>query len=385
VSIGELSFPVPRDSGRMPELRHSVREFLALQQSRSTFAPACDAWLTGWSPAFSRALGERGWIGTTWPKRYGGHDYSVIERYVIIEELLAAGAPVAAHWIADRQVGPLLLRYGTEEQRHELLPRIARGECFFAIGMSEPDAGSDLAAIRTSARQVKDGWCLNGRKLWTSGAHQAHWSIVLCRTSSATEQRHAGMSQLLVDLAAPGVTIRPIRLLTGEHHFNEVIFDDVFVPDNRIVGEAGNGWVQVMTELAYERSGPERFLSTYPLFTELMRVVDDSPDARVQEKVGHLVARLWTVRSMSLAVAGMLDAGQIPGTQAALVKDMGTRFERDLIEVARSIVATEPSASADRPFGRLLAQAILQSPGFTLRGGTNEILRGVIARGLGLR
>jgi alkylation response protein AidB-like acyl-CoA dehydrogenase len=380
-----LAFPLMDETPRMAHLRGEVRAFLAEEIEAGGFIPSCDAWLTGWSPAFSRSLGARGWIGATLPREYGGQEYSVLERYVVVEELLAAGAPVSAHWIADRQIGPLLLRYGTEQQRQEYLPRITRGECYFAIGMSEPDAGSDLAAIRTSAQRIEGGWRLNGRKLWTSGAQRAHASIVLCRTAPRGEDRRAGMSQLLVDLASPGITIRPIRLLTGEDHFNEVVFDDVLVPDECLVGEAGNGWTQVLTELAFERSGPERFLSTFPLFVALLRAVADNWDERAQERIGQLVAKLWTIRAMSLAVAGMLDDADAPATQAALVKDIGTRFEREVIEVARSLVAAEPSTGAESTYERLLAQAILQSPGFTLRGGTSEILRGIIARGLGLR
>ncbi|RIK46189.1 MAG: acyl-CoA dehydrogenase [Chloroflexi bacterium] len=378
-------FPVPEDSERVASIRAELRGLLAAEQAAGTFTPRCDGWLTGWSEPLSRSLGAHGWIGVTWPERYGGREFTVGERYVITEELLAAGAPVAAHWIADRQVGPLLLRYGTEEQRQEFLPRIARGECYFAIGMSEPDAGSDLAAIRTSAKKVDGGWLMNGRKLWTSGAHHSHYSIVLCRTSPMEENRRNGMSQLLVDLHAPGVTIRPIILLNGEHHFNEMIFDDVFVPDSRLVGTLGNGWNQVLTELAFERSGPERFMSTFPLLVETLRIVGTHGDARAQERIGSLISQLWAVRALSLGVAGQLDSPNPPATEAALVKDIGTRLEREIIEVARSVVETEPHADTDNAFQRLLAQAILQAPGFTLRGGTNEILRGIIARGLGLR
>jgi hypothetical protein len=252
------------------EVRAQVRKFLAEELAAGTFTTHVDTWLSGVDPEFSRKLGERGWLGMTWPKQYGGHERSAMERYAVTEELLAAGAPVAAHWIADRQSGPNLLRYGTEAQRREILPRIAAGECYFVIGMSEPDSGSDLASIRTRAARNGDGdWVVNGAKVWTSNAHFSHYGIVLVRTSPADPaNRHAGLSQLLVDLSLPGITINPIRILDGGHHFNEVVFEDVVVPGDMLLGEEGAGWHQVTAELAFERSGPERFLSTYPLLAE---------------------------------------------------------------------------------------------------------------------
>jgi len=212
---------------RAEELRAQVREFLGSW----AFTPRCDSWLTGADPAFSRALGERGWLGMTLPERYGGHGRSPLERFVVIEELLAAGAPVGAHWIADRQTGPSILAHGTEEQKQRFLPAIARGEGFFAIGMSEPDSGSDLASVRTRAEvDGEGGWRLNGTKVWTSGAHIAHAILLLARSAPLENDRHAGLSQFIVPLPSEGVTIRPILGLSGEHHFNEVVFDDVFVP-----------------------------------------------------------------------------------------------------------------------------------------------------------
>ena len=325
----------------------------------------------------------------TIPESYGGHGRSVLERYLVTEELLAAGAPVAAHWVADRQIAPSLLRFGSEEQKHSYLPRIARGECFFGLGMSEPDAGSDLAGIRTLARRVEGGWSINGTKLWTSGAHRAHGLVVLVRTSPAENgNRHAGLSQLIVDLPSPGVTIRPILMLSGEHHFNEVVFEDTFVPDLQVLGAVGSGWSQVTSELAFERSGPERWLSTFPLLTaylDKLRQASSQPGSEGKRVVGELAARVWVLRQMSIAVANELECGGIPNVPAALVKDLGTRFEGELIEAIRQVSRLEADLADSERLPRLLAQAICHSPGFTLRGGTNEILRGVIARELGLR
>jgi hypothetical protein len=378
-----LQLPVVQLSEQTEVLRQEIRDFIHEEQGMGTFEPKCDSWLSGYSPEFSRRLGERGWIGMTWPSRYGGHERSAIERYIVTEELLAAGAPVAAHWIADRQTGPLLLRYGTEQQREFFLPKIAKGECYFAIGLSEPNAGSDLAAVGSRAVKVEKGWILNGSKIWTSGAHFAHYMITLCRTSPMNpENRHEGMTQLLVDLSAPGVTIRPIHLMTGEHHFNEVIFEDVFIPNEMLVGQEGNGWKQGMSELAYERSGPERFLSTFPLLEELVNTLQLTGDKQLMGQVSKLVSRLWTLRHMSIGIAQMLEDGVEPNVAASLVKDMGTQFEQQVAEVARLLVPSSPSAGSSSRFEKLMAEAILHAPGFTLRGGTTEILRGIVAKGV---
>jgi alkylation response protein AidB-like acyl-CoA dehydrogenase len=353
-------------------LRLQVRAFLGEQD----FQPRCDSWLAGFDPEFSRRLAKRGWIGMTWPERYGGHAKSPLDRHVVIEELLAAGAPVAAHWISDRQSGPLLLRYGSEALRERLLPAMARGESFFCIGMSEPDSGSDLASLRTSARRVDGGFLVSGAKVWTSHAHRSQHMLALVRTGPA-EDRHQGLSQLVIDLAAPGVEIRPIRLLNGHHHFNEVVLRDVMVPKEMLIGAEGEGWRQVLAELGFERSGPERFLSTFPLLRQALEALRPADD-RAAEAVGRLTARLWALRRLSLSVAGALEAGEAPATAAALVKDLGTRFERDVAETARDLVPP----GADARLDELVAQAVLAAPGFTLRGGTNEILRGIVARGL---
>jgi acyl-CoA dehydrogenase len=369
---------------RVAELRAEVRRFLADELAAGAWHPRPDVWLSGWDERFSRELGRRGWLGMTIPTEYGGHGASPLDRYVVTEELLAAGAPVAAHWIADRQIGPSLLRFGTEEQRRRYLPRIAAGECYFGIGMSEPDAGSDLAAVRTRAERVAGGWQLTGSKVWTSGAHHAHAFFALARSAPRDEQnRHAGLSQFLVELDSPGVQIRPIPLLTGAHHFNEVVFDHVFVPDELVFGEIGAGWHQVTSELAFERSGPERFLSTFPLLAAIVGELAGVPG--VEREVGGLVTRLWALRRMSLAVAGALESGSAPELAAAVLKDLGTRYENEVVDAARLLVAIPPDPAAPDGFPRLLADAVLHAPGFTLRGGTNEVLRGIVARGLGLR
>jgi acyl-CoA dehydrogenase len=371
---------------RLPEgaaqVRADVRAFLAQARADGMFVPRSDAWHNAFSPEFSAALGARGWVGMTWSEEYGGHDRPTLERFVVLEEVLAAGAPVAAHWIADRQSAPQIFRHGTEPAKRELLPRVARGECFFSIGMSEPDSGSDLASVRTRARRVEGGWRISGTKVWTSQAERSHYITVLCRTSDA-EKRHAGLSVLIADLAADGLEVRPIKLINGEVGFNEIILDDVFVPDEMMLGKEGEGWKLVTSELSLERSGPERILSTFILFEELVRRT--AGDERTHAEVGLLAAQLWTLRQLSMAVAAAIDRGRDPAVEAALVKDLGTKFERRVVEVARKLVPCQPSLDSDDRFEAVLGQAVLAVPGLTLRGGTSEILRGIVARGLGAR
>jgi acyl-CoA dehydrogenase len=370
--------PVVAETPELGALRREVRAFVGDEIARSRWAPGIDSWLTGWDPAFSKRLAERGWVGMAIPAKYGGHGQGFLERFAVTEELLAAGAPVGFHWVADRQVAPSLLRFGTEEQKQAYLPRIAAGECSFAIGMSEPDSGSDLASVRARAEKVDGGWRVTGTKVWTSGAHEADAFIALVRTAPADPQhRHDGLSQLIVDLRAPGVRISPIISMTGLHHFNEVHLDDVFVPDRRLLGKVGSGWAQVTSELAYERSGPERWLSTFLL----VRAWASGDAGGGEVGLGATVARLRALHEMSLAIAGALQAGNDADLPAAMVKVLGTRLEGDIAE--RAHLATRLIDQGT--YGEAVRLALLQRPGFTLRGGTNEILRGVIARGLGMR
>lgn len=359
------------------ELRRAVREFL----DGYDFTPRVDSWLSGFDPGFSRELGARGWLGMTWPRAFGGHERSALERFVVNEELLAAGAPVAAHWIADRQSGPSLLRFGSEEQQARFLPAIASGQRFFAIGMSEPGAGSDLSSVTTRARAVEGGWRITGQKVWTSWAHRAHAILALVRTAPRRADRHAGLSQVIVELPSAGVQIRPIHGATGEHHFNEVSFDDAFVPQSRVVGEVGQGWTQVTSELAYERSGAERYLSVFCL-VRAFAVTAGAADRRV---LADAVARMRILRQAGLSIVGALDRGERPDVAAALVKDAGTAFEQDIVESIRAAAGVEADPDSADNLARMLAQAAVAMPGFTLRGGSTDVLRSMVARDLGLR
>lgn len=354
----------------LDELRRTVRELVEAWD----FTPGCDAWMRGLDPAFSRELARRGLIGITWPAPFGA-GRSNLARLVVTEELLRAGAPVGAHWIADRQLGPAILRNGSERLRQDLLPGIAAGEVTFCLGMSETEAGSDLASVRTRAVRDGDGWRISGHKIWTTGAHHATHAYVLARTGDAAD-KHNGLTEFVVAMSAPGVTVRPIEDLAGEHHFNEVVLDDVFVPGERVIGEEGGGWKQVTEQLSFERGGLERVLSTYPLLAGL---VERRLDPGGRAAVGTLAARLLTLRELACRVAEAMDAGRAPSGEAAVLKYLGTTFERDVVDVARTVTEEVPALGGDG-FAGLLAQAQLAAPGFTIRGGTDEMLLTVVSR-----
>ncbi|WP_298099049.1 acyl-CoA dehydrogenase family protein [Brevundimonas sp.] len=370
-------------SGLEP-LRARVRAFLA------EWSPTCPpekralSWM-GFDADFSRSLGAKGWLGLSMPKQYGGQDASPFERFVVSEELLAAGAPVTAHWIADRQSAPLILRHGTEAQKQRYLPPICAGEMYFCIGMSEPASGSDLASVRTKADRQPDGsWLLNGRKVWTTNADRCHAMIALVRTDPASE-RHAGLSQIIVDLTLPGVIVRPIKDLSGHEHFNEVTFDNVRLDADALIGVEGEGWTQATSELAFERSGPERFLSAMTLFSCLVGAIGPTPDARQAMEIGRLAAWLISLRSMSVSLTAQLAAGQDPVWGASCVKDLGTGYEQDTVEVAMRLIDSLPPGEQTTTTRKVLAITQSMAPSFSLRGGTREILRGILARGLGVR
>ena len=381
--IDRLSLqPLPPEA---EALRAPVRAFLDEALAGMPADLRARSWL-GFDAEFSRQLGQRGWIGMALPPEYGGGSRDHFARFVLVEELLARGAPVSAHWIAERQSAPLLLRFGTEAQKRFHVPRICRGESFFAIGMSEPQVGSDLASVRTRATKTANGWLLNGQKIWTTNGNHCHYMIALVRTSGTPEDRQQGLSQLLLDLKAPGITIRPIEDLTGDRHFCEVFFDDVELPQDALIGDEGGGWQQVTAELAFERSGPERIYSSIVLLDTWLahlRRANRQDDASVA-LAGRLLAHLAALRSLSVAVTSKLVAGASPMTEASLVKDLGTEFEQ-LIPIAVADVLASSDDAASPELLRTLAYITQFAPTFSLRGGTREVLRGLIARGLGLR
>ncbi|MGY6270448.1 acyl-CoA dehydrogenase family protein [Achromobacter denitrificans] len=366
-------------------LRAEVRDFLAETLDGLEPDKRARSWM-GFDAAFSRKLAERGWLGLTLPREHGGSARGHFARFVLSEELLGAGAPVSAHWIADRQSAPLILKYGTPAQQAFYLPRICRAEAFFCIGMSEPGSGSDLASIRTRAERSGNGWRLNGSKIWTTNAHRSHYMIALVRTSGSAEDRHQGLSQVIVDLSLPGVSTRPIEDLAGDAHFSEVFFDNVELAEDALIGAEGAGWAQVNAELAFERSGPERLYSSIALLEcWLAHCRGHAPDAGDQAVLGSILSQMAVLRAMSLSIAGKLAAGLSPATEAALVKDLGTELEQAIPRLIGDALARRPDLPPPLPLMRTLAYLEQAAPTFSLRGGTREILRGIIARGLGLR
>jgi acyl-CoA dehydrogenase len=382
-----IHFDQIRLPAELRALREDVRAFVRQEIAAGSFDPRGGSTYAGYSPEFSRKVGARGWIGMTWPKRYGGQERSFLERYVVTEEFRVANAPVGLHFTADRQSGPILLKYANEAIKSDILPRIVRGECCFCIGMSEPGSGSDLFAAKTKATRAQGGWRINGTKVWTTGAHHANYMIGLFRTSPSTkENRRHGLTQFLVDMASPGIRVNPIADMSGQAHFNEVVFEDLFIADDHVMGEVDMAWRQATSELAYERSGPERFLETSGVLFELVRVLGAKPDARGAEGIGRLVAQLHALRRMSVSVNGMLQAGKEPVLEGSIVKDVGTVWEQALPDVARDLAAFVDARQTDRrAFDQTLHHAMTIAPKLTLQGGTTEVLRGIIARGLGLR
>lgn len=366
-------------------LRPELQAFLAQKMPSMSTAARARSWL-GFDADFSRELAKAGWLGLALPKEYGGAERSAFARFVVAEELLAAGAPVSAHWIADRQSGPLILKYGTDSQKKFHLPRICAGKSFFCIGMSEPEAGSDLASVRTRAERTARGWRLSGQKLWTTNAHRSHYIIVLARTSSAAGDRHKGLSQLIVDLSLPGIAIRPIEDLAGDRGFSEVFFDGVELGDDALIGVEGAGWAQVTAELALERSGPERLYSSLVVADAWLAGLRHSGAASPQEiqLAGALATRLAALRAMSLSVTQQLTEGASPAAEAALVKDLGTEFEQWVPAAIAGALGASPGRATDQNLESALAYAVGIAPSFSLRGGTREILRGMIAKDLGL-
>ncbi len=360
------------------QLQREVRVWLDERLPEGSYEPGLGI-AAAPDPTFSRDLGRQGWLGMTLPVEFGGHGRTAVDRLVVVEQLLARGAPIGYHWIGDRQMGPSIAAHGTDRLKKELLPGIASGELSFSIGMSEPDSGSDLASVRTRAARVDGGWIVNGTKVWTSGAQAATHILALFRTS---EDKHAGLTKFVVDRDSSGLTVSPIEFVDGSRDFCELSFVDVFVPDERRLGEVGDGWAQNTDELALERGGVDRWMSAMPLLELWAKQEQTTTSASAAADLGGILARCWALRGMSLAIARMVDDGRSPVTEAALVKEMATRFEQECVTIMVGHLGRPPRPDADDPYERLLATAVQVAPSWTIRGGTTEILRSVIAKGL---
>jgi alkylation response protein AidB-like acyl-CoA dehydrogenase len=359
------------------ELRREAAEFLEAEAAAGSFEPRCDAWITGFDRSFTKKLAARGWIGLTWPVRYGGGGRSYVDRLALTELFLAAGAPLAAHWFADRQMGPSILAHGTEEQKARYLPEILAGDATYCIGMSEPQAGSDLAGVRTRAVRSEGGWLITGHKVWTSLAHHSDYIYLLARTDPSST-RHDGLSEFIVPLRSEGVTITPIHDMSGAHHFNEVFLDEVAVPAEALIGVEGAGWRQITGQLGYERAGLERVMSVWPLLRAMRAEAAAAGDERRLEELGELEAAALVARALVYRAAAVADAGRAPDHEAAMAKVFATDVEQRMVEVASRWAG--PAARTAEAFGGHLFDAWLIAPSFSIRGGTNEVLRGIIAR-----
>lgn len=329
-----------------------------------------DSWINGYDRELSLELGRRGWLGMTLPIEVGGHGRTPLERFVVTEALIATGAPIAASYFADRQMGPTLAQYGTLEQQAVFLPGIIAGETTWCIGMSEPDSGSDLASLRARAERRGDVYVVNGQKIWTSFGEVADYCYLICRTSEEGPP-HTGISELIVPLDLPGITIRPIEDMTGNRHFCEVWYEDVEVPAANLVGEEGASWRQTMRQLEHERGGIDRLLSNRALYLDALAMADTT-DRRVRQEIaelesGYRVGRMLVLREV---------LGQAPKGFSAATKAFCTEHEQRVAAFVSRVVG--PDALL---WGRV-ARGVAYAPAYTIMGGTSNVLRNILGERL---
>jgi len=375
--------------------REEVRDFLEGEIEQGLWEPSCDAWIQGYNPEFTKRVAQKRWMGLTWPKEYGGQERSFVDRFILTEEMLRYGAPAACHWFADRQIGGSILKYGSEEQKREFLPEIIRGEMYVGLGMSETEAGSDLASLRTMAVEDGNDYIINGQKTWTSGAWFMNHIYLLARTDT-TVPKHRGISEFIIPIDTPGISRIPMIDVTGTEAWNDVFFDNVRVPKKYLIGEKNRGFYQVMEQLAYERSGFERLMGNYALFEALIKFVNEtkrngktlSRDTIIRHKLAQLQVEFEVGRLLTYKVALVMDKGQTPTVEAAMSKAYATAFEQRLANTAMEILGPYGllwAGSKYAPFGGMAAHSYLGSKGYSLQAGTTEIMKNIVAtRGLGL-
>ena len=377
------------------KFRQEVRGFLEEELRQGNFEPSCDAWIQGYSPEFTRKVAQKGWIGLTWPEEYGGQGRSNVDRFILTEEMLRYGAPAACHWFADRQIGGSILRYGTEEQKKELLPKILRGEAYIGLGMSEPEAGSDLAAVKTRATEDGDDYILDGQKMWTSCGMFMNYIYLVARTDPEAP-KHRGISEFVVDVSLPGITITPTIDITGSQAWAEVFFDGMRIPKKCLIGEKNRGFYQIVNQLAYERAGLERLMANYPLFDAIIKFAKEtkrmgkslSQDRLIRYKLAQLQVEFEIGRLLTYRVALVIDKGSTPTVEAAMAKAYSTTFEQHLASTAMEILGLYGQVTAGSKWVPILGMAphsYLGSKGYSLQAGASEVLRNIVAeRGLGL-
>jgi alkylation response protein AidB-like acyl-CoA dehydrogenase len=377
------------------ELREEVREFLEDEIKQDLWQPTCDAWIMAYDPEFTRRVAAKGWIGLTWPKKYGGQERSFIDRLIVTEEMLRYGAPAACHWFADRQIGGAIVHYGTDEQKEEILPKILKGEAYVGLGMSEPEAGSDLASLKTRATEDGDDYVIDGQKVWTSGGSHMNMIYLVARTDP-NAVKHKGISEFLFETSLSGITVRPIVDITGGVHFNEVFFDGVRVPKKYLIPEKNRGFYQVVNQLDYERSGMERLMANYPLFEALVQYVRETEcngkplaeDPVARSRIAQLKIELEIGRLHMYRVAAVMDQGRAPNWESSMSKAYGTAFEQRLASTAIDITGLYGQLTPESkwvPMQGMAYHSYLSSKGYSLQAGSSEVLKNILAlRKLGL-
>jgi alkylation response protein AidB-like acyl-CoA dehydrogenase len=371
------------------KLRGEVREFLEGEIKQGLWQPTCDAWIMAYDPEFTKRVAAKGWIGLTWPEEYGGHGRSFIDRLIVTEEMLRYGAPAACHWFADRQIGGAIVHYGTDEQKKEILPKILKGEAYVGLGMSEPEAGSDLASLKTRAVEDGDDYIIDGQKVWTSGGSHMNMIYLVARTDPEVA-KHKGISEFLFETSLPGITVRPIEDITGGVHFNEVFFDSARVPKKYLIPEKNRGFYQVVNQLDYERSGMERLMANYPLLEALIQYVKETKrhgrpladDPIIRSKIAQLKIELEIGRLHMYRVAVVMDEGRAPNWESSMSKAYGTAFEQRLAGAAIEVAGLYGQLSPDSkwvPMQGMAYHSYLSSKGYSLQAGSSEVLKNILA------
>jgi alkylation response protein AidB-like acyl-CoA dehydrogenase len=375
--------------------RQEVRNFLEEELRQGSFTPSCDAWIQGYSPEFTKKVAEKGWIGLTWPQEYGGQGRSNIDRLILTEEMLRYGAPTACHWFADRQIGRSIIAFGTEEQKKELLPKILRGEAYVGLGMSEPEAGSDLASLKTRAVEDGEEYVIDGQKMWTSCAGFMNYIYLVARTDPDSP-KHRGISEFIIQADLPGITIQQTIDITGSEAWGEVFYDGVRIPKSCLIGEKNRGFYQILNQLDYERAGLERLMGNYPLFDAIIQFTKEtrhngkplSQDTLIRQKLAQLQIEFDVGRLLTYRVVLVMDEGRAPNVEAAMAKAYCTTFEQRLASVATEILGLYGQLLAESKWAPILGMAphsFLGSKGYSLQAGTTEVLKNIVAtRGLGL-
>ncbi len=379
------------------KFRQEVQDFLKAELEAGTFSIRSGALLEEMSQEFSRKMAKKGWIGLTWPKQYGGQGRTYIEKAILLEELLKVQAPVMYHFLADRQVGPGLIHFGSEWQKEYFLPKIVSAETSFCLLFSEPNAGSDLVAVSTTAVKDGDSYVINGQKVWTSWGHKSDYGWMLARTNlDNSVPRHLSCSEFIIEMNLPGITVRPIINMVGKHSFNEVFFDNVRVSNKFLVGKENAGFKQIMAQMDYERAGLERVMQNYPILEKLKAYVKEMGKAGLgtelyywaRDAIAQLEMEFNTGRLLCYYTAWTIDQGRQPTAEAPMAKAFCTQYEQRLNDVATKILGPISQILAGGRWAVWegeLAESYLWGPSYTLQGGSVEVLKNILAlRKLGL-